>query len=81
MDIIEDGTLKGTFKGFKNRESIFIFTNGSKWQQDEYKYHYYYAYRPHVKVIKKPGYYVLEVDGMNDSVKVSRIRKQTFEKP
>ncbi len=80
MDIIEDGTLKGTFKGFKNRKTIFIFTYGSKWQQNEYKYHYYYAYRPHAKVIKKPGYFVLAVDGMNDSVKVSRIRKQAFDK-
>jgi hypothetical protein len=81
MKIIEDGTLKGTFKGFKNRETIFTFTNGSKWQQDEFKYHYFYANKPHAKVIKKPGYNVLEVDGMNDSVKVTRVRKQTFEKP
>ncbi len=80
MDIMEDGTLKGTFKGFKNRETIFVFINGSKWQQNEDKYHYYYAHKPNAKVIKKPGYYVLEVDGMNDSVKVSRVRKQTFEK-
>lgn len=80
MKIVEDGTLKGTFKGFKNRDTIFIFTNGSKWQQNEYKYHYHYAYRLHAKVIEKPGYFVLEVDGMNDSVKVSRIRKQTFDK-
>ena len=80
MKIVEEGTLKGTFKGFKNRDTIFIFTNGSKWQQNEYKYHYHYAYQPHAKVIEKPGYFVLEVDGMNDSVKVSRIRKQTFER-
>ena len=40
MDIIEDGTLKGTFKGFQNRETIFVFINGSKWQQNEDKYHY-----------------------------------------
>ncbi len=33
MKIVEDGTLKGTFKGFKNRETIFIFTNGSKWNR------------------------------------------------
>lgn len=80
MKIVENGTLKGIFKGFKNRDTIFIFTNGSKWQQNEYKYHYHYVYRPHAKVIEKPGYFVLEVDGMNDSVKVSRIRKQAFDK-
>ena len=80
MDIIEDGMLKGTFKGFKNRETIFVFINGSKWQQNEDKYHYFYAHKPNAKVIKKPGYYVLEVDGMNDSVKVSRVRKQMFAK-
>ena len=76
MNIIDEGTLKGTFKGFKNKNTTFIFSNGSKWQQNEDKYHYYYA-----KVIKKQGYYVLEVDGMNESVEVSRVRKQTFEKP
>ena len=80
MKIVEEGTLKSTFKGFKNRDTIFKFTNGSKWQQNEYKYHYHYAYGPHAKVIEKPGYFVLEVDGMDDSVKVTRIRKQTFER-
>lgn len=35
--IVEQGQLKGSFKGFKSRDTIFKFTNGHKWQQAEYK--------------------------------------------
>lgn len=71
--IIEDGQLKGSFKGFKNRETIFEFYGGRKWQQAEYKYNYHYAYMPRAKVVEKGGRYVLEVEGMSDSVEVRRL--------
>jgi hypothetical protein len=45
MAIVEEGQLKGSFKGFKNRDTVFEFNAGrGKWRQNEYKYHYHYAY-------------------------------------
>jgi len=48
--LIEEGQLKGSFKGFKNRDVIFEFYGGHKWRQAEYKYYYHYAYMPRAKV-------------------------------
>lgn len=69
----EEGQLKGAFKGFKNRDTIFEFHGGRKWKQAEYKYNYYYEYMPHAKVLYKGGRYLLTVEGMTDSVEVRRI--------
>lgn len=70
--IAEEGQLKGSFKGFKNRETIFEFYGGRKWLQAEYKYNYHYAYMPRAKVIQEGGRYILTVEGMGDSVEVRR---------
>lgn len=72
--IIVEGQLKGAFKGFKNRDTIFEFYNGNPktWKQAEYKYLYHYAYMPHAKVVHEGGRYVLYVDGVADSVEVRR---------
>lgn len=61
MSIIADGQLKGAFKGFKDRETVF-----------EYQYHY--AYMPRAKVIDRGGAYYLQVDGIAESVQVVRVR-------
>jgi len=71
--IIEQGQLKGSFKGFKDRDTLFEFYGGCRWQQAEYKYNYHYAYMPRAKVVDKGGRYVLEVEGMSNSVEVRRI--------
>jgi hypothetical protein len=68
----EEGQLTGAFKGFKARDTVFQFQGGRAWKQAEYKYNYYYAYMPYARVISKGGRYVLEVEGMNDSVDVRR---------
>jgi hypothetical protein len=74
MSVIQEGQLKGAFKGFHNRETVFEFYGGGKWRQNEYKYNYYYAYMPFAKVVDRGGAYYLEVDGMSDSVEVVRVR-------
>lgn len=74
MAIVEEGQLKGAFKGFHNRETIFEFYGGGKWRQNEYKYNYHYAYMPYAKVVDSGGRNQLEVDGMSDSVEVVRVR-------
>jgi hypothetical protein len=71
--IIEEGQLKGLFKGFENRDTIFEFYGGSIWRQEEYKYHYHYAYMPRAKIIQESGRYILTVEVMGVSVEVSHI--------
>jgi hypothetical protein len=74
MTVVEEGQLKGSFRGFKNRETVFQFFGGHLWRQKQYKYHYYYAYMPHARVVDRNGGFELEVDGMSDSVEVVRVR-------
>ena len=66
--------MKGAFKGFHNRETVFEFVGGGKWRQSAYKYHYHYAYMPSARVVSRDGAYHLEVDGMSDSVEVVQHR-------
>lgn len=73
MDIIEDGQLDGEFNGFEDEKVTFEFSNGNKYQQDEYKYNYHYAYRPDAKVIDTNGSLYLEVDGMSEKVRVKQV--------
>jgi hypothetical protein len=70
--IVEEGQLKGAFKGFRNRDTIFELYGGHKWKQAEYKYHYHYDYMPHAKVLQDDGRFILQVEGMDDSVEVHR---------
>lgn len=71
--IIEQGQLKGAFKGFKNRDTVFEFYGGYKYRQDEYKYLYHYAYMPRAKVVQEGGGYRLYIEGVNESVQVRKI--------
>jgi len=74
MSVVEDGQLKGAFKGFKNRDTIFEFHAGGKWRQNEYRYLYHYAYMPSAKVVDEGGRNLLYVDGVDEPVEVKRIR-------
>ena len=70
MNIIEQGNLKGSFSGFKAAGTIFEFTSGRRWCQNETKIVVYTTHMPHAKVVQERGGYRLYVDGMNDSVAV-----------
>jgi len=74
MTVIEQGHLNGSFKGFKNRDTVFQFQKGGTWKQSEYKYQYHYAYRPTARVFEEQGAHWLEGDGMNGSVQVVKLR-------
>ena len=74
MDIIEEGTLKGSFKGFHNSDTIFEFQGGRKWRQRNYQYQYHYAYMPTAQVREQEGGFYLDVDGMEESVEVVLVR-------
>lgn len=71
--VIFEGQLKGSFKGFKNRETVFEFFGGPNFQQNEYKYHYHYAYMPRAKVVQSGGRCMLHVEGINEPVQVKKI--------
>ncbi len=70
--IVIEGQLRGSFRGFKNRDTIFEFSSGGrkKWKQVEYKYLYHYAYMPRAKVVDEGGRYVLHVEDVSESVEV-----------
>lgn len=74
MAVVEEGQLKGAFRGFKNKETVFQFYAGHIWRQKHYKYHYHYAYMPYARVVRRNGEYELEVDGMADRVEVVKVR-------
>lgn len=71
--IIEEGKLDGDFNGFEDEKIVFQFFGGNKWRQAEYKYNYYYAYMPQAKIVWELGSYYLEVESMNDRVKVEKV--------
>ncbi|GAB3715919.1 hypothetical protein GCM10027592_56780 [Spirosoma flavus] len=66
------GKLKGPFHGFRNQQTLFTFSNGAVWQQNELKYFYFYAANPRARVIYKNGIYLLEIDGTDETVEVIR---------
>ena len=73
MRLIEKGQLDGEFEGFEDTDRVFtFFATGTKWRQNEYRYHYYYAYMPQARVVERNGRYYLEVDGVGVSVEVVR---------
>ena len=68
--VLTMGRGSGSFDGFKAVSTIFEFTSGRKWCQNESKYSYHFSHMPHAKVVQEGGGYRLYVDGMNDSVAV-----------
>lgn len=73
MQVVQEGQLAGEFEGFNDWDTVFEFTSGHKWQQNEYKYLYHYAYMPRAKVVLENGRYYLEVAGVNTRVQIRRI--------
>ena len=72
MRPVQEGQLRGSFKGFNNPSIVFEFVDGGKWRQSEYRYQYQYAYMPSAKVVDDRGRYWLCVDGIDDPVEVVR---------
>lgn len=64
-----ESQIYGAFTGWHG-DSLFKLTNGQYWQQAEYKYTYRYMYRPRILISETPNGYEMEVDGMEDSIKV-----------
>lgn len=67
-----ESQIYGAFTGWKG-DALFKLTNGQYWQQAEYKYEYKYSYRPRVVITQTANDYEMEVEGMEDSVRVRRV--------
>ena len=74
MNIVTNGQLRGAIRGFHDRDTLFEFSNGQIWRQAEYKYLYRYLYRPDAAVLDGPGGMVIQIRGIDESVRVRRVR-------
>lgn len=70
-DVIES-SISGAFQGWSG-ETLFKLSNGQYWVQARYAYRYHYAYRPRVRISSVNGRYIMQVEGMSDSVEVKRV--------
>ena len=65
-----NGWIATDFEGFDD-DAIFEMSDGTTWQQAEYKYWYHYAYMPKAKIVEENGHLVLHVEG--NFVRVNRL--------
>jgi hypothetical protein len=69
--LVVDSHIAGEFEGWDG-ETTFTLGNGDVWEQVHYAYRYHYAYHPHVRIWLDSGRYLLDVDGMNDTLEIRR---------
>lgn len=65
--------IDGEFKGWDG-ETVFVLQNGQVWRQATYSYHYHYAYSPKVTIVRGDEGWVMQVEGIEPSLKVERVR-------
>ena len=68
-----ESKIEGAFQGWQG-DTIVKLVNGQVWQQEEYWYHYHYAYMPKVIIAGTSGGYTMHVDGVPKSIRVTRLR-------
>ncbi|HZZ91239.1 MAG TPA: hypothetical protein VFE23_01685 [Usitatibacter sp.] len=71
--IIRRAYLEDEFEGF-DEEALFELSDGTFWVQDEYRYWYFYAYRPEVELFESAGSVKLRVTGQSESVRVRNVQ-------
>lgn len=71
MEVIFDGRIEDEFEGWDG-DKVYELTNGSKWELCSYKYKYIYKYRPKARILGDGGSYYLEVEGLDEKVRVRR---------
>jgi len=69
MRVLFELQIEDEFNGW-DEGAIFKFDNGNVYIQDEYKYNYYYEYRPLATVYSKDGQMYMKVDGLSESVRI-----------
>lgn len=72
MSVLYDSRIEDEFNGWDENQ-VFELANVMKFIQDEYKYRYRYKYRPNAKIYRENGRLYIEVEGMNERVRVKRL--------
>lgn len=72
MAVVKKGNLLGLFSGFRQRDTVFVFTDGERWQQDEHQYVDHYAHRPTATIQQEGSACYLSVEGVDGRVRVRR---------
>ncbi|MFI2856847.1 DUF3298 domain-containing protein [Paenibacillus sp. JSM ZJ436] len=72
QNVIES-KIDDDFEGY-DEDNLYVLSNGQIWKQVEYKYDYHYSYRPDVIIYKDGSSYYMQVEDMDDRVKVERIK-------
>ena len=68
-----ESTISGDIEGWDG-DTIFKLDNGQIWQQAEYEYTYFYAYRPDVTIYQTDAGCRMKVEDETDTVLVKRIK-------
>ena len=68
-----ESTISGETEGWDG-DTIFKLDNGQIWQQAEYEYTYFYAYRPDVTIYQTSGGCRMKVEDETETVLVKRIK-------
>jgi hypothetical protein len=68
-----ESTIKGEIEGWSG-ETIFKLDNGQIWEQAEYAYNYFYAYRPDVTIYQTSAGCKMKVEDEEETVLVKRIK-------
>jgi len=72
MDLITDSSIEGECEGF-DVDRVFDLVNGQKWQQAVDTYKYRYRYRPSVRIWRDASGDYIEIEGMDELVRVRRV--------
>ena len=68
-----ESTISGEIEGWDG-DTIFKLDNGQIWQQAEYDYTYFYAYRPDITIYQTSAGCRMKVEDETDTVLVKRIK-------
>jgi hypothetical protein len=64
--------IQGAFHGCSG-STIYRLESGHVVQQNRYRYEYRYTYRPAARLFQDGSGYVLDVDGMSETISVARV--------
>jgi hypothetical protein len=68
-----ESTISGETEGWSG-ETIFKLDNGQIWEQAEYSYNYFYAYRPDVTIYHSQSGCRMKVEDEEETILVRRIK-------
>ena len=69
VSVLAEGQVVSDFKGFSG-DSVFELTDGTIWEEAEYKYEYHYAYRPDAVVVDGASGIEIHIEGMSQGNRV-----------